>query len=99
MDAWEWVRAFFGLLFVLALIGACAYGARRLGMLQNTAIGGGKRRMGISESLFLDPRRRVVIVRVDEEEHVVLLSPFGDRALATRPALPAPPPAASESAP
>jgi flagellar protein FliO/FliZ len=86
MDAWEWVRAFFGLLFVLALIGACAYGARRLGMLQSGPIAGGKRRMGVSESLFLDPRRRVVIVRVDEEEHVILLSPFGDRALAVRPA-------------
>jgi flagellar protein FliO/FliZ len=87
MDVWDWVKAFFGLLFVLGLIGAAAYAARRLGMLQTPAAGG-KRRMAISEMLFLDPRRRVVIVRVDDEEHVLLLSPFGDRAIKSKPALP-----------
>jgi flagellar protein FliO/FliZ len=84
MDVWEWVRAFFGLLFVLGLIAAAAYGARRLGMLQAPTAPGGKRRMAIAETLFLDPRRRVVIVRVDEQEHVLLLSPFGDRPIATK---------------
>lgn len=92
MDVWEWVRAFFGLLFVLGLIAAAAYGARRLGMLQAPLAAGGKRRMAISETLFLDPRRRVVIVRVDEQEHVLLLSPFGDEAIASKAAVPPPPP-------
>ena len=94
MDVWEWVRAFFGLIFVLGLIAACAYGARRLGMLQ-APLQGGKRRMAIVESLFLDPRRRVVIVRVDEEDHVLLLGPAGDRQLATKAAIIPPPPAAT----
>jgi flagellar protein FliO/FliZ len=87
MDVWDWVRAFFGLLFVLGLIGAAGYGARRLGMLQAPRPGG-SRRMSLAETLFLDPRRRIVIVRVDAEEHVLLLSPHGDRALAARPAPP-----------
>jgi flagellar protein FliO/FliZ len=63
-----------------------------MGMLQAPPPGG-KRRMGVVESLFLDPRRRVVIVRVDQEEHVLLLSPFGDRPIASRVAVIAPPPA------
>ena len=90
MNWLDWVRAFFALVMVLGLIAAAAYGARRLGMLQ-TPVAGGKRRMNIVESLFLDPRRRVVIVRVDDQDHVLLLSPFGDRAIAAKPAILPPP--------
>jgi flagellar protein FliO/FliZ len=91
LDWWEWVRPFFALLFVLALIGAAAYGARRFGMLQ-APVAGGKRRMNMVESLFIDARRRVVIVRVDDEDHVLLISPFGDRTIASKPAIIPPPP-------
>ncbi len=93
MKWWDWVRPFFALLFVIALIAGAAYGARRLGMLQAPAMGG-KRRMSMVESLFIDARRRVVIVRVDEEDHILLISPFGDRTIASKPAIlpiPAPP--------
>jgi flagellar protein FliO/FliZ len=34
--------------------------------------------MKVSESLMLDPRRRLVIVRCDEREHLILLGPGGD---------------------
>jgi flagellar protein FliO/FliZ len=60
----------------LALIVGAAYVARRVGMVQ--AGGQGPRRLKISESLMLDPRRRLVIVRCDEREHVLLLGPGGD---------------------
>ncbi len=86
MNWWDWVRPFFALLFVIALIAGAAYGARRLGMLQ-APVPGGKRRMSIVESLFIDARRRVVIVRVDQEDHVLLISPFGDRTIASKPAV------------
>jgi flagellar protein FliO/FliZ len=86
MNWLDWVRAFFALGMVLGLIAAAAYGARRLGMLQ-APVAGGKRRMSIVESLFLDPRRRLVIIRVDDQDHVLLLSPFGDKTIAAKPAL------------
>ena len=79
----DWVRALAALAATLGLLAGAAYLARRMGMLQAPAAGG-KRRMSVVESLFLDPRRRVVIVRVDGEEHVMLLSPFGDRPIASR---------------
>lgn len=85
MDWTYWLRAAAGLAATLALIGGLALLARRMGMLQ-APLPGGKRRMGVVESLFLDPRRRVVIVRVDDCEHVLLLSPFGDRPIASQPA-------------
>ena len=79
MDLLTWARALFALLATLALIGLVAYGARRLNMLQGVVKR--TRRLKITESLMIDPRRRLVVVRFDEREHLLLLSPAGDRAI------------------
>ncbi len=76
MDLLDWARALFALIATLALIGAAAYAARRLGMLRPNAQG--VRRMRITETLMLDPRRRMVIVRCDDREHLILCGPAGD---------------------
>lgn len=100
MDILDWLRALAALAATLGLIALAALVARRLNMLQGTLPGGGPRRMRISERLMLDPRRSVVIVRVDGEEHVLLLSPFGEQKLATKTALEPPPaPAPVEAVP
>ncbi len=72
----DWARALFALIATLALIVGLAWGARRMGMLQ--ANGQGPKRLKVSESLMLDPRRRLVIVRCDGKEHLLLLSATGD---------------------
>jgi flagellar protein FliO/FliZ len=72
----DWARALFALIATLALIVGVAYGARRLGLLQPN--GAAPKRMRIAESLMLDPRRRMVIVRCDDREHLILLGPGGD---------------------
>lgn len=72
----DWARALFALIATLALILGVAWGARRLGMLQ--AGPNSPKRLKISESLMLDPRRRLVIVRCDGREHLILLGPSGD---------------------
>lgn len=76
MDLLDYARAVFALIATLALIVGVAYGARRLGMLQ--ANPQAPRRLKLTESLMLDPRRRLVIVRCDGREHLLLLSPAGD---------------------
>lgn len=76
MDWIDWARALFALIATLALIVGAAYVARRVGMMQGG--GQGPRRLKVSESLMLDPRRRLVIVRCDDREHVLLLGPAGD---------------------
>jgi flagellar protein FliO/FliZ len=86
VDWMDWARALAALVATLALIGAVAFGARRLGMLRPMAPGA--RRLSISESLMLDPRRRLVIVRCDGREHLLLLSPAGDRVVAAIDAAP-----------
>jgi flagellar protein FliO/FliZ len=76
LDWLDWARALFALIATLALIVGLAWGARRLGMLQ--ANGQGPKRLRVSESLMIDPRRRLVIVRCDEREHLILCGPGGD---------------------
>lgn len=76
MDWIDWARALFALTATLALIVGAAYVARRLGMIQHRAQG--PKRLKIGESLMLDPRRRLVLVRCDEREHLLLLGPAGD---------------------
>ena len=88
MDWLDWARALFALIATLALIGAAAWGARRLGMLQPG--GAGPKRLQMGESLMLDPRRRLVIVRCDQREHLLLLSPGHDVVVSEWPAAPAP---------
>jgi len=76
LDWLDWARALFALIATLALIVGVAYAARRLGMLRPD--GDAPRRLKVSESLMLDPRRRLVIVRCDGREHLILCGPGGD---------------------
>ena len=78
MDLMDWARALFALIATLALIGLAAYAARRFGMF-DPAAANGPRRLKVTESLMLDPRRRLVLVRLDGREHLLLLSPAGDK--------------------
>jgi flagellar protein FliO/FliZ len=66
------------LVFVLALIGVLATVARRLGLAPRVIINRGKRRLAIVEVLAIDARRRLVLVRRDEVEHLVLLGTTHD---------------------
>jgi flagellar protein FliO/FliZ len=87
VEWFDWARALFALIATLALIVGAAYVARRLGMLQPGAQG--PKRMRVAETLLLDTRRRIVIVRVDDREHVLLLGPGGDLVMGEMAAKPA----------
>ena len=68
------LQAGFGLAVTLGLIGLAAYAARRWGpngMFQMRAPS--QRRLFIVESLTIDPSRRLVLVRFDQEERLLLL--------------------------
>lgn len=91
MDVMDFGRYFAGLLLVLGLLGGFALLARRAGLahfLPAIQRPGAPRRLELSATLMLDPRRRVVLVRVDDEEHVVLLGLTGETVLDRRPAPP-----------
>lgn len=70
------------LAFVLALMGGLALLMRRF--TQNHPVTmPQKRRLKIVESLPIDPRRRLVILRRDDREHLVILGPTGETVIET----------------
>ena len=69
------LRAVFALAIVLGLIVGLAYLLRRYApnLLARMAAQRGPRRLQVIETLVLDPARRLVMVRVDNEERLILL--------------------------
>jgi flagellar protein FliO/FliZ len=76
MDVLDFFRYFAALLLVLGLIGAAGLAARKFG-LPGLAKPAGQRRIHIVETLMLSPRQRLVIVKRDEVEHLILIGPSG----------------------
>jgi flagellar biogenesis protein FliO len=93
------------LVLVLGLIALAGFVARRLGLGGAGPTRGGRaRRLSVTESIALDPKRRLVLVRLDRLEHLLLLGPAGDllveRSIAAEPfaapPMDAPPPGARQ---
>jgi flagellar protein FliO/FliZ len=72
-------RFLLALVFVLGLIGACAWAAKRFGLGNRLPRPRGKvARLGIVEVAPLDARRKLVLVRRDGVEHLLILGPTGE---------------------
>ena len=71
----DFVRAILGLAITLGLIGLAAYALRRYapGLMERFQGTRGERRLQVIETLVLDPARRLILVRVDDEERLILL--------------------------
>ena len=68
------LRLVIALVSVLLLMGGLAMLLKRLGLSTNASIKtSDKRRLKIVESLPLDPRRRLAIIKCDDKEHLVIL--------------------------
>ena len=95
METETYMRFVLTLLFVLAIIGVLAWLARRVGLGNRVArAGGSHRRLTVSEVRVIDGKRRLVLVRRDEVEHLVLLGPQKDLLVET--GIPVPEPADEE---
>lgn len=75
----DYVQFFFALVFVLALIGLLALLARKMGFgYRLPARGRRTRRLAVVEAMPLDARRRLVLVRRDSAEYLLLLGVNSD---------------------
>ncbi len=74
IEAVSYIKFVLALVFVLGLIGGFAILAKRAGLGNRGPVVRGKsKRLSIIESMSLDPKRRVVLIRRDDAEHLVLL--------------------------
>lgn len=79
MDIAVYFKFLLVLIFVLGLIGCLAWAARRFGLAGRLTPNTGKdRRLSVVEVMPLDARRRVVLLRRDDTEHLVLLGSGAD---------------------
>ncbi len=95
MAEMEWVefsKFLFALIFVLALIGLVAWLARRFGFLPSVRIRGGQgQRLQVVEIANVDPKRKLLLVRCDRSEHLLLLGAERDLLIDNWPANAEPP--------
>ncbi|RMD63727.1 MAG: hypothetical protein D6826_04165 [Alphaproteobacteria bacterium] len=79
MDLSNYLRFVVALIFVLALIAALTWVVRRLGLGGALpATRGASARLSLVEIKVVDSRRKLVLLRCDEREHLVLLGPNQD---------------------
>ena len=75
MDAGNYVKFILALLFVLGLIGLLATVVRRLGLgvPQTPFKRSEDKRLGLVEVMALDAKRRLVLIKRDDKEHLIIL--------------------------
>jgi|TARA_B100000315_G_C14370752_1_gene492843 flagellar protein FliO/FliZ len=74
IDSVSYMKFVFALIFVLGLIGGFALLAKKFGMGNRGPMRRSKgNRLSIIESMALDAKRRVVLIRRDDKEHLLLL--------------------------
>ncbi|MGF1639713.1 MAG: hypothetical protein ACFCUO_02055 [Rhodospirillales bacterium] len=79
MDFGLYLHFALALAFVLALIGVLAVLARRLGLgYAAPSRTGRRRRLSVAEVLPLDAKRKIVLLRRDGVEHLVILGPTSE---------------------
>ncbi len=82
MIASEALRIFFAFIAVMGLIGVAALAARKAGFVSASGGFARKRRLSVVETLAVDARRRVAIIRCDEREHLIILGPASETVIA-----------------
>jgi flagellar protein FliO/FliZ len=80
MDPESYFRYLLALVFVVGLILAASYAARKfgLGLPVTPRVRGQGKRLVITEIAALDSRRRLMLVKRDQTEHLILLGLSGE---------------------
>ncbi len=97
MDLIDIARYLGALMLVLALLGFAALAARRYG-IPGIAGGGAFRRLAVVETLMIGPRHKIFLLRRDDSEHLILVSPQGASVIESGVRAPEPDPIRSEHA-
>lgn len=96
MDLDAYLRFVFALVFVIALIGVLAFAVRRYGlggrMMRRV---GGRRRLSVVEMTPLDGKRRLVLIRRDDTEHLLVVGATGETVVER--GIPAPAPGVADA--
>lgn len=88
MELLDYIRFLLALVFVLGLIGVLVVLARRYGLASRMVLPSGGRgrgkRLKLVEIMAIDPKRRLILLRRDDREHLILLTGQGPDLLIER---------------
>jgi len=73
MEQFDYLRFIASLLLVLGLILGLTWAFRRFGPHALGGVSGAKRRLSVVETLTLDAKHRLVLIRKDDRDHLLLL--------------------------
>lgn len=85
MDLDQYIKFIMALLFVVVLIIAVAWLMRRIGLGGVSTGAIRHRRLSVVEVMAVDAKRRLLLVRHDDREHLILLSATGDLVVESAP--------------
>lgn len=88
MDFFSVIKALAALAFVLGLLLGGAWALRRYGSRIGLKTGAASQDLRVIEWRSLDMRRKLVVVRWGDREHLLSLAPTGDTLIASREAPP-----------
>ena len=74
MDTIDFTRFIFAFFFVMGLIGACALLLKRYGRPAMFGVKESGGRLGVIETRWLDSKTKLLLIRRDEAEHLLLVA-------------------------
>jgi flagellar protein FliO/FliZ len=75
METVDFTRFFLSLAGVIAMIWLCAVLAKKFGLDKKLrGATGGQGRLAVNDVLYLDPKRKLLLVRADAREYVLLVA-------------------------
>ncbi len=77
-DPGQLLRLVAALVFVISLMGGLAFLMKHFNNRRLLSPGGKRKRLQVVEILPLDPRRRLILLRRDNREHLVILGTNGE---------------------
>lgn len=81
LDILDYMRFLGALVLIIGMIAGAAWLARRYGLAPKVT--GGNGRIGIVAVQSLDTRRKLVLVRRDDREHLLVVGPTGESVIET----------------
>ncbi len=75
MELADYSRFFFALAFVVGLIWLIAYAMKRTGLDKRLrGVSGQQGRLSVVDVLYLDPKRKLTLVRADTKEYLIFIA-------------------------
>ena len=84
LESINYLKFLFALLFVIGLIGGFGLLAKKMGLgNRGPIVRGTSKRLSIVETMALDPKRRVVLIQCDDNQHLLLLGTNSEHTIDT----------------